>query len=84
MTTPTETEKAPPQGGAFLGVRQELVACLALTVTAFDWNCPQHIPERFTAAQVEQRTAPLRERIRELEEQIAGRSPAGGAAGTRS
>ena len=35
-----------------------------VTVTAFDWNCPQHIPQRFTLAQVEQRIAPLRDRIR--------------------
>lgn len=59
-------------------------AGILVTVTAFDWNCPQHIPQRFTLAQVEQRTAPLRERIRELEEQIAADDSAGGTAGTRS
>lgn len=59
-------------------------AAIVVTVAAFDWNCPQHIPQRFTLAQVEQRIAPLRERIRELEEQIAARSSAGGTAGTRS
>ena len=59
-------------------------AAIVVTVTAFDWNCPQHIPQRFTLAQVEQRTAPLRERIRELEEQLAARNSAGGTAGTRS
>lgn len=59
-------------------------AAIVVTVAAFDWNCPQHIPQRFSLAQVEQRIAPLRERIRELEEQIAARSSAGGTAGTRS
>lgn len=59
-------------------------AAIVVTVAAFDWNCPQHIPQRFTLAQVEQRIAPLRERIRELEEQIAARCSAGGTAGTRS
>lgn len=49
-------------------------AAIVVTVTAFDWNCPQHIPQRYTLAEVEQRTAPLRERVRELEEQVgAGR-----------
>lgn len=49
-------------------------AAIVVTVTAFDWNCPQHIPQRYTLAEVEQRIAPLRERVRELEEQVvAGR-----------
>lgn len=58
-------------------------AAIVVTVTAFDWNCPQHIPQRFTLAQVEQRIAPLRDRIRELEEQIgAGRLVGGTSDGT--
>jgi hypothetical protein len=45
-------------------------------VEAFDWNCPQHITPRFTAAEVEAATAPLRERIAELEAQLEGRGAA--------
>ena len=36
-------------------------------VEAFDWNCPQHITERYTLAEVEAAVAPLRQRIAELE-----------------
>ncbi|KQX06901.1 MULTISPECIES: pyridoxamine 5'-phosphate oxidase family protein [unclassified Leifsonia] len=46
-------------------------AAIVVTVTAFDWNCPQHIPRRFTLDEVEQRVAPLRARIRELEDRLA-------------
>ena len=45
-------------------------------VEAFDWNCPQHITPRFTAAEVDAATAPLRERIAELEAQLEGRGAA--------
>ena len=41
-----------------------------IAVEAFDWNCPQHITPRFTLAQVEASTAPLRERVAELEAQL--------------
>lgn len=40
-----------------------------LRVEGFDWNCPQHIVPRFTAAEVEAATAPLRERLAALEEE---------------
>lgn len=46
-----------------------------IEVLSFDWNCPQYITPRFTAAQVEEAVAPLRQRIRELEAQLAARSP---------
>jgi predicted pyridoxine 5'-phosphate oxidase superfamily flavin-nucleotide-binding protein len=38
-----------------------------IDVEAFDWNCPQHITQRYTLAEVEAATAPLRARIAELE-----------------
>ena len=47
-------------------------AAFVVTVVAFDWNCPQHIPRRFTAAQVDGREAQLRERITQLEAEVAG------------
>ncbi|MHC5794743.1 pyridoxamine 5'-phosphate oxidase family protein [Lacisediminihabitans sp. FW035] len=46
-------------------------AGIVVAVTAYDWNCPQHIPQRFTTDQVEKLIAPLRERIHALETQIA-------------
>ena len=29
-------------------------AAITFTVSAFDWNCPQHIPRRFTLDQIEE------------------------------
>ena len=46
-------------------------AAITVTVTAFDWNCPQHIPRRFTLDQVEELSAPLRERLGQLEAENA-------------
>lgn len=40
-----------------------------LKVQAFDWNCPQHIPQRFTLADLAPGINELRGRIRELEEE---------------
>ncbi|MBC8007905.1 MAG: pyridoxamine 5'-phosphate oxidase family protein [Prolixibacteraceae bacterium] len=41
-----------------------------IDVAAFDWNCPQHITQRFTLEQVEVASRPLHERIAQLEEQL--------------
>lgn len=41
-----------------------------IDVEAFDWNCSQHITERFTLAEVEQATAALHNRIAELEAKL--------------
>jgi predicted pyridoxine 5'-phosphate oxidase superfamily flavin-nucleotide-binding protein len=46
-------------------------AAITVTVTAFDWNCPQHIPRRFTVDQIEKQTASLRDRIMQLEAENA-------------
>jgi predicted pyridoxine 5'-phosphate oxidase superfamily flavin-nucleotide-binding protein len=42
-----------------------------IEVEAFDWNCSQHITQRFTLEQVEQAAAPLRARIAQLESELA-------------
>lgn len=41
-----------------------------IDVVAFDWNCPKYITPRYTAAEVETVTAPLRRRIQELETEL--------------
>jgi predicted pyridoxine 5'-phosphate oxidase superfamily flavin-nucleotide-binding protein len=41
-------------------------------VEAFDWNCSQHITQRFTLAEVEAHTRSLRERIGQLEAELTG------------
>lgn len=45
---------------------------IVINVEAFDWNCPQHITERFTRADIEDVVAPLQSRIVELEALLAG------------
>jgi len=40
---------------------------LFIKVVAFDLNCPKYITPRYTAAEVEQLVAPLKERIADLE-----------------
>ncbi|MDX2143683.1 MAG: pyridoxamine 5'-phosphate oxidase family protein [Rhodospirillaceae bacterium] len=50
---------------------------ILIKVEAFDWNCPQHITPRFTAAEIEQAAQPLHRRIAELEAQAARLKTAG-------
>ena len=47
--------------------RAQVERGMLISVEAFDWNCPQHITPRFTLAQMEAATEPLRKRIEELE-----------------
>jgi predicted pyridoxine 5'-phosphate oxidase superfamily flavin-nucleotide-binding protein len=47
--------------------RARVERVMLIEVEAFDWNCPQHITPRYTEAEVEERMAPLRARIEELE-----------------
>ncbi|MEQ8823069.1 MAG: pyridoxamine 5'-phosphate oxidase family protein [Filomicrobium sp.] len=37
-----------------------------LTIEAFDWNCPQHIPQRLTLEELEPLIAPLRDEVERL------------------
>jgi uncharacterized protein len=37
-----------------------------IRVSAFDWNCPQHIPQRFTLEELEPELSALRRKIDEL------------------
>ncbi len=48
-------------------------------LVGFDWNCPQHIPLRFTEAEIAAASAPLHRRVAELEaENLRLRALAGG------
>lgn len=40
-------------------------------VVAFDWNCEQHIPQRYTLPEIDAHTRPLRERLARLEARLA-------------
>jgi uncharacterized protein len=52
---------------------------ILFTVTAWDANCPQHIPLRFEAAQVAAMLAERDARIKALETELARLRPAGNA-----
>jgi uncharacterized protein len=46
-----------------------------ITVEGFDWNCPQHITERYTLPDIEKSVSVLQDRIIELEAQLAELKP---------
>lgn len=50
---------------------------VTVEVVSFDWNCPQHITPRFSAAEVAAVVDPLRRQITELRAQLAGTRIAG-------
>jgi predicted pyridoxine 5'-phosphate oxidase superfamily flavin-nucleotide-binding protein len=59
------------------GYRARVEHVAVIDVEAFDWNCPQHITQRFTADQVAGAAASLHQRIAELEAEVrALRKPA--------
>lgn len=41
-----------------------------IEVAGFDWNCPQHITQRFTLEEIEAASRPLHERIAALEAEV--------------
>ncbi len=48
---------------------------MVITVDGFDWNCPQHIPVRLDAEDVQQALAARDVRIAELEARLGGDEP---------
>jgi uncharacterized protein len=55
------------------GYRATVERGFLITVEGFDWNCPQHIMERFTLDEVRAVSAPLLTRIAALETELARR-----------
>jgi predicted pyridoxine 5'-phosphate oxidase superfamily flavin-nucleotide-binding protein len=51
------------------GMRND--GAIIVDIAAYDWNCPKYITQRFTADEVRAATAPLHERVAELEARIA-------------
>jgi predicted pyridoxine 5'-phosphate oxidase superfamily flavin-nucleotide-binding protein len=56
---------------ALPGYRARIERVAVIAVEAFDWNCPQHITQRYTLAEIETAAKPLHERIAQLEAEIA-------------
>lgn len=52
------------------GYEAQSQRAILINVEAWDWNCPQHIPLKYSQAQVEEMMAPLQARIQELEAQL--------------
>lgn len=48
----------------------EIEGAILFQVEAWDWNCPQHIPIRYSHQEVAAIVAPLQARIAELEQQL--------------
>ncbi len=48
------------------GYRARPERAVVITIDAFDWNCPAHIPQRLTLAEMEPHLAGLRDQIAEL------------------
>jgi predicted pyridoxine 5'-phosphate oxidase superfamily flavin-nucleotide-binding protein len=51
--------------------RARIEGIAVIDVEAFDWNCPQHITQRFTHAEIDAAAKQLRGRIAQLEAEIA-------------
>ena len=51
--------------------RARVQRAFVFEVAAFDWNCPQHITERYTLEDLGSSIQPLHNRIAELERQLA-------------
>ncbi len=55
---------------ALPGYRGKPERAFLITVDAFDWNCPQHITQRFALADVEDAVGAMKARIAELEAEL--------------
>lgn len=68
--TAAEADPALVSAVELPGYRADVERVAVVDVEAFDWNCPQHITQRFTLAQVEAASAPLHKRIALLEAEL--------------
>lgn len=68
-----EAEDAPEMIAklADANYKAKIERAMILTVTAFDWNCPQHITPRFTSEEIEMMNQPLYKKIEKLEAEIS-------------
>lgn len=53
------------------GYRAKPERAVIIKVAGFDWNCPQHIPIRLNASEMEDEIAPLKARLADLETENA-------------
>lgn len=72
LVTPELAAQSMPSVRA-TSTRHRIQRVVRIDLLAYDWNCPQHITPRFTAAQIEQAVRPLHEEIARLRAQLAAR-----------
>jgi hypothetical protein len=53
------------------GYRAKPERAVVITVAGFDWNCPQHIPQRYTVGEIGDAVAPLKTELMRLEAENA-------------
>ncbi len=53
------------------GYRANVERIVLVQVEAYDWDCPQHIEPRYTAAELDDALKPVRQRIAQLEQENA-------------
>lgn len=58
-------------------LRNRVERLYLIDVVGFDWNCPAYITPRFTVSEVEEYAKSLKDRVAELEKQLAERAAAG-------
>ena len=68
VVDPSDTETLEKL--AVPGYRARVERGMLIRVSAFDWNCPQHITPRYTEAQVAQVVEKLTQRVADLEAQL--------------
>ena len=56
---------------ATVGYKARIERAMLLHLETFDWNCPQHITPRWTAAEINGAVKPLQEKIASLEAELA-------------
>ena len=71
----TDADAALVAAVALPGYRATVERIAIVDVVAFDWNCPQHITQRFTVDQVDAITQPLEARIASLEDELRRANP---------
>jgi uncharacterized protein len=56
-------------------LRAQIERLFIIDLIGFDWNCPKYITPRFTAAEINEAVAPIKQRIVELEAQLKAYKP---------
>jgi predicted pyridoxine 5'-phosphate oxidase superfamily flavin-nucleotide-binding protein len=65
------TDTALAEKLAIPDYKAKVERAMLIHVTAFDWNCPQHITPRFTESELAVALAPVRDRLESLEAENA-------------